>query len=336
MPVIKNNVSLKPYNTFGIDVNAARFAEISSPEEFIEIQKILDPDPVLILGGGSNVLFTGDYQGIVIKNNLRGIALARETETEVWIKAASGEIWHDLVLYCISNNYGGIENLSLIPGTVGAAPIQNIGAYGAELKDVFDSLEALNLDDLTSTTFNSEQCRFGYRDSIFKQEAKGQYFITNVTIRLQKFPQINTSYGAIQTILDQRGINHPTISDISAAVCDIRNSKLPNPAIIGNAGSFFKNPEISESGYLALKDKYPGIPGYSTENGIKIPAGWLIESCGWKGKRVGNTGSHKDQALVLVNYGNASGAEVKALASGIMESVEAKFGISLQTEVNII
>jgi len=336
LPIIKNNVSLKPYNTFGIDVNAKRFLEINNPVELTEVQKIADMYPVLILGGGSNILFTRDYEGIVIKNNLKGIELVRETETEVWVKAASGEIWHELVLYCISKNYGGIENLSLIPGTVGAAPIQNIGAYGAELKDVFDSLEALNLDDLSLTTFNSKECRFGYRDSIFKQETKGQYLITSVTIRLHKFPQINTSYGAIQAVLDQKGISHPTIADVSAVVCEIRNSKLPNPAIIGNAGSFFKNPEIPENEYLALKDKYPGMPGYKTHHGIKIPAGWLIESCGWKGKRIGNTGSHKDQALVLVNYGNASGEEVKALASEIIASVKSKFGVTLQTEVNII
>ena len=337
MTTITNNISLKPYNTFGIDVDARAFSEVNSVEDVIETQKIAaSQNPVLILGGGSNILFTRDYEGLVFKNNLKGIKLVKETETEVWIQAASGEIWHDLVLYCVSKDYGGIENLSLIPGTVGAAPIQNIGAYGAELKDVFDSLEALNMNDLKIGEFNSQQCRFGYRDSIFKQEAKGQYFIVNVTIRLQKFPIINTSYGAIQTVLNQKGITNPTIADISVVVCDIRNSKLPNPDLIGNAGSFFKNPEITKDQYSDLKNRYPEMPGYPTDNGIKVPAGWLIESCGWKGKRIGETGSHKDQALVLVNYGHATGEEIKNLAIEIQKSVRDKFGISIQTEVNII
>lgn len=337
MIVITHNISLKPYNTFGIDVDARSFVEINSVEDLIEIlKKSGSKSSELILGGGSNILFTRDYEGLVIKNNIKGIDLVKETETEVWIKAASGEIWNDLVLYCVSKNYGGIENLSLIPGTVGAAPIQNIGAYGAELKDVFDSLEALNLNDLTLETFEAEHCRFGYRDSIFKQEAKNNYFITSVTIRLQKFPILNTSYGAIQTILNQKEIINPGIADVSAAVCEIRNSKLPNPAVIGNAGSFFKNPEISKDQYLELKKTYPEMPGYPTGTRIKVPAGWLIESCGWKGKRIGETGSHKDQALVLVNYGSATGEEIKNLSMEIQKSVKNKFDISIQTEVNII
>jgi len=337
LTTVKNNVSLKPYNTFGIDIAATSFAEVNNVDELVKIQKnAKSKNQLLILGGGSNILFTKDFEGLVIKNNLKGISVLKETETEVWVKAASGEIWHSLVLYCVSKNYGGIENLSLIPGTVGAAPIQNIGAYGAELKDVFESLEALNLNELKIEEFDAEQCRFGYRDSVFKQEAKGQYFITNVTIRLQKFPELNTSYGAIQTILKQKGIEHPGIADISTAVCEIRNSKLPNPAVIGNAGSFFKNPEITKDQYSELKKTHPEIPGYPTENGIKVPAGWLIESCGWKGKRIGETGSHKDQALVLVNYGNATGEEIKKLAAEIQKSVKDKFDISIQTEVNII
>lgn len=337
MPVIQQNYSLKKYNSFGIEARARYFAEAYSVEDVMTIKKSFDDQalPILLLGGGSNILFTGDFPGIVIKNNLKGISLVRETADEAWVKAESGEIWHELVLYCIKNNYGGIENLSLIPGTAGAAPIQNIGAYGVELKDVFDTLEALDLNDLSVKSFTRADCRFGYRDSIFKQEAKGRYFIVSITLKLQKNPKINTSYGAIQKMLDERGISRPTIADVSQVVCDIRNSKLPNPAVTGNAGSFFKNPEVPEPQYLALKNTWPEIQGYPTQNGIKLSAAWLIERCGWKGKQVGGTGTHKDHALVLVNYGHATGEEVKALALQIQVSVQDKFGVRIEMEVNL-
>ncbi len=338
MTDIKQNISLKPFTTFGIDAMASQFTEIHSLDDLFSITEIKSSSRphILILGGGSNILFVNDFDGIVIKNNLKGIEIVKETDTEVWIKAASGEIWHQLVLYCVSKNYGGIENLSLIPGTVGAAPMQNIGAYGVELKDVFYSLEAVNLNTLETTGFNYEQCRFGYRESVFKHELKDQYFITSVTIRLQKFPVINSSYGQIRSVLEKEGITNATITDISKVVCLIRSSKLPDPAVIGNAGSFFKNPEITEAQFEQLKIEYPHIPGYKTEAGMKVPAAWLIESCGWKGKRIGETGTHVEHALVLVNYGHAKGAEVKALALEIIQSVNDKFGINLHTEVNII
>lgn len=291
----------------------------------------------LILGGGSNILFTKDFDGLVIKNSIKGISPVKETEEDVWIKAYSGEVWHELVLYCVRHNFGGVENLSLIPGTVGAAPIQNIGAYGAELKDAFESLEAVNMHTGEIETFPLDQCHFGYRDSIFKAEAKGRYFILSVILKLKKHPRFNTSYGAIQKTLDESGISELSVEAISKAVCQIRNSKLPNPALLGNAGSFFKNPEISAAQYDKLKQKYADMPGYKTgDNMVKVPAGWLIEQCGWKGKRVGNTGSHKDQALVLVNYGGARGDEIKQLAADIQQSVKDKFGISITPEVNIL
>jgi len=335
---IKQNFSLKAYNSFGIDVIATQFLEINTIDDLVSFPALRSsPRPkILILGGGSNVLFINDFNGLVLKNNLKGIAIVKETETEVWIKAASGEIWNELVEYCVSKNYGGIENLSLIPGTVGAAPMQNIGAYGAELKDVFDALEAVNLNDLKTYTFNYEQCRFGYRESVFKHELKDQYFISSVTIRLQKFPKINSSYGQIQHELDKEGVTNPGIADISRIVCQIRKSKLPDPAVIGNAGSFFKNPEITQAQYIELKKIWPEMPGYQTEKGIKVPAAWLIESCGWKGRRIGETGTHVEHALVLVNYGHAKGAEVKALALEIIKSVKDKFGVELNTEVNIV
>ncbi len=338
MTEIKQDISLKQYNTFGIDVSASQFAEIKTIEDLVSIPALkTSPRPdILILGGGSNILFVNDFKGIVIKNCLKGIETVKETETEVWIKAASGEIWNELVEYCVSKNYGGIENLSLIPGTVGAAPMQNIGAYGVELKDVFDSLEAVNLKDFDISTFNFEQCRFGYRESIFKHQLKDQFFINSVTIRLHKFPKINSSYGQIHHLLNKEGITNPNIGDISRIVCQIRRSKLPDPAIIGNAGSFFKNPEITEHQYNELKKSYPEMPGYHNDKGIKVPAAWLIESCGWKGRRIGETGTHLEHALVLVNYGHAKGAEIKALASEIIKSVKDKFDIELNTEVNIV
>ncbi len=336
---ILENISLKAYNTFGIDVKAAHFAEARSLEELTALLSDArwKAMPVMFLGGGSNVLFTRDFAGLLIKNSIKGIHPIAEDDHYVFLKAYSGEIWHELVLHAIEQNLGGIENLSLIPGTVGAAPMQNIGAYGVELKGVFYCLEALNLQTLHVEIFEAEQCQFGYRESFFKKEGKGKYFILSVTLKLSKHPKFNTTYGAIQTTLDELGEKELSIRAISRAVVHIRNSKLPNPAVIGNAGSFFKNPEVSAEEYIALKNEFPNIPGYYLEDGkVKVPAGWMIEQCGWKGKRIGNTGSHKDQALVLVNYGDAQGDEIYALALEIQKSVQEKFDITISPEVNVI
>lgn len=333
------SISLKPYNTFGIDVQADKLVHIQTPEQLKELIRIgaFTTGPFLILGGGSNVLFTKDVKGLVVRNELKGIEVLKEDDSHVWVKAMGGEIWHEFVLWSIERNFAGIENLSLIPGTVGAAPMQNIGAYGVEIKDTFDSLEALDLKTGALKVFSQTDCRFGYRESIFKNEVKGSYFIVSVTFKLNKHPVFNNSYGAIQQVLEQNGVKELSIKAISDAVIAIRSSKLPNPAVIGNAGSFFKNPEIDITQFSTLKQQFPSIVGYPTSPGkIKVAAGWLIEQCGWKGKRVGNTGSHKDQALVLVNYGGVKGEEVYRLAEDIKKSVADKFGINIQTEVNII
>jgi len=336
---IQRDISLKELNTFGIDAKASYYGEFHSVAELQNL--IADPDfqkmEKLILGGGSNLLFTRDFAGIVLRNRIMGKEILEQNDEFAYVRAGAGETWHDFVLFCIEHGFGGLENLSLIPGTVGAAPMQNIGAYGAEIKDTFAYLEAVNINDGNIQTFDKDACRFGYRESVFKKELKGQFIITSVAFRLNKKPQFNTSYGAIQTTLDEMGIKKLSIKAISDAVCHIRRSKLPNPAEIGNAGSFFKNPEIPENQYEALKAKFPEIPSYKTRPGmVKIPAGWLNEQCGWKGKVVGETGVHKNQALVLVNYGNASGSEVKKLSDDIRHSVREKFGIELEVEVNIV
>lgn len=336
---IQQHIALKPYNTFGIDAFAREFVEVSTVEELEVLASTfnLASRNVLVLGGGSNVLLTKDFDGMVIKNAIKGITLEKEDGEHVWVKAMAGEVWHDFVLYCIDHGYAGVENLSLIPGCVGAAPMQNIGAYGTEIKDVFDSLDAISIDTAETVSFDREDCRFGYRESVFKHEAKGKYIIVSVTFRLSKQPALNISYGAIRQTLEHHHITHPTIKDVSNAVIEIRRSKLPDPKVLGNAGSFFKNPEIADAQFTALKEQYPELPGYPASAGhTKVAAGWLIEQCGWKGKRVGNTGSHKDQALVLVNYGDASGDEIKALAYDIRHSVQEKFGITIDPEVNII
>lgn len=313
-------------------------AEFTSLRELQQALVEFPHESFIFLGGGSNVLFTGNYEGLVLRNCIRGIEIVEENSDYVYLKAYSGENWHDLVMHCVAKNWGGIENLSLIPGTVGAAPMQNIGAYGVELEQVFISLEAFNLHDLRLETFTKEQCNFGYRESVFKRHLKGQYFIYSVTLRLEKHPRIHAEYGDIKQVLANRGIDaaNATISDISKAVIEIRQSKLPDPKEIGNSGSFFKNPVISAEHFESLKEQYPGIKGFEQYNGVKVPAAWLIEQCGWKGKRVGNTGSHARQALVLVNYGGATGSEVWQLAQDIIASVEAKFGVKLEPEVNII
>lgn len=336
---LQQHVNLKPYNTFGITAYAEYFAEIFSVDDLLQIinNVTLQHLPKLILGGGSNLLFTQDFNGLIIKNSIKGIEKIKEDEQHVFIKAFAGEVWHDLVQYAIAHNYGGMENLSLIPGQVGAAPMQNIGAYGVEIESIFDSLEAIDLQNGTTQFFTKEACGFGYRESIFKKEAKGKYCIVSVTFRLNKQPVFNTSYGAIQDTLQQMGIAELNVKAISDAVIHIRTSKLPDPKVLGNAGSFFKNPEIAKEHFLQLQQQYPAMPHYpAADNKIKVPAGWLIEQCGWKGKRVGNTGSHAQQALVLVNYGNATGEEIKNLSQQIQQSVKEKFGIALTPEVNFV
>ncbi len=331
--------SLKKLNTFGIDVTAKYFVEFSSIEDIQEIlsnPKFLNTKKI-ILGGGSNLLFTQNFDGLVLKNNLKGIELVKQDADFYYVKSSAGEVWHEFVMHCIKHNYAGLENLSLIPGNVGASPMQNIGAYGVEIKDVFYELEAFNLADKTIRTFSKTECKFGYRESVFKRELKNQYIITSVTFKLLKNPKFNTSYGAIETELAAMGVITKTIKAISQAVCNIRNSKLPNPAEIGNAGSFFKNPEVVRGKYEFLKIKYPNIVGYELENGnVKLAAGWLIEQSGWKGKTIGEAGVHKLQALVLVNYGNAKGNEIFDLSTKVLESVKERFGIELEREVNII
>jgi UDP-N-acetylmuramate dehydrogenase len=336
---IEKNISLKSYNTFGIDVKAKFFSEIYDETQ---LKEILSSDeyktlPKLILGGGSNVLLTKDFDGLVLKISIPGIEIIEEDSEMVLIKAGAGETWHKLVLFCVENNYGGVENLSLIPGTVGAAPMQNIGAYGQEIKDVFESLQGVYVDNGKSGTVKKDECKFAYRNSIFKNELRNKFIITYVTLRLNKHPVINISYGNVKSELDKFGYNHIGIKEVSDTIIKIRQSKLPDPAEIGNAGSFFKNPEVSEEQFNQLKENFKNIVGFKLENGkIKVPAGWLIESCGWKGKKVGNTGSHSKQSLVLVNYGNASGEEVLNLAKEIKKSVSDKFDIELKEEVNII
>ena len=337
---LKENVSLKPYNTFGINVSAKYFANFTSLDELKELltnSKFQTPDSYLILGGGSNILFTKDFDGFVLKNELKGIGLVKEDDAFYYVKANAGENWHQFVLYCISNNYAGIENLSLIPGNVGASPMQNIGAYGVEIKDVFYELEAYHVNDNAVQKFSLEDCEFGYRESVFKRKYKDQFVILNVTYKLRKQPLFNTSYGAIEEELKKMDVKELSIKAISQAVINIRSSKLPDPKEIGNAGSFFKNPTVPNEKFHSLQNEFPKIVGYPFgENETKLAAGWLIEQCGWKGFREGDAGCHARQALVLVNYGNAKGEEIYNLSSKIVESVKDKFGVELEREVNII
>ena len=336
---IQPATALLPYNTFGIEVRADHFAEVLTVHDLHEVLKS-GIRPVLILGGGSNLLFTRDVPGLVVKNSIRGIRVARTFKNKVWIEAGGGEVWHDFVLWTVQNGFGGAQNLSLIPGTVGAAPVQNIGAYGVELKDLFTGLRAVDLGTGRIRRFSRRECRFGYRDSFFKREGKGKYCITSVTLSLSRLEhRINVSYGDIRKTLEANGIDTPSIADVSRAVIQIRSSKLPDPSRIGNCGSFFKNPEVPRSVLERIQKEYPAAPFFNTTAGgerVKIPAGWLIEQCGWKGKRVGNTGCYERQALVLVNYGGATGEEVKNLAYAIIDSVEKKFGVRLEPEVNIV
>lgn len=336
---ILSHVSLKEYNTFGIDVSAQRFCVVKSKEDVIELiqNQFIHFRKHLFIGGGSNILLCNDVEGLVIKNEIDGIEIIKEDEHFIWIKSLSGTNWHAFVLFCVERNFGGIENLSLIPGTVGAAPMQNIGAYGVEIKDTFVELEVINLKTAETVVFTNKDCKFGYRESVFKKEEKGNYFIYSVTLKLSKQPKVNVSYGDIQKVLDEKSIANPTIKDVSDAVIEIRESKLPNPKELGNAGSFFKNPEVDIEVAEKIKHDFPEMPTYDLPNGkVKIPAGWLIEQCGWKGKQVGNTGNHAKQALVIVNYGNATGTEIWKHALAVQQSVYEKFGIALEAEVNIM
>jgi UDP-N-acetylmuramate dehydrogenase len=340
MITVEENVNLRGFNTFGIDVTARYFCRVRSERDFVALMEhpLYRQTRVLILGGGSNVLFVAPFDGLVVKNELMGIHVVRETDELVELKVGAGENWHALVMHCVEKNWGGIENLSLIPGTVGAAPMQNIGAYGIEVKEVIKEVEAYDRQTGAKRTFSNEACAFGYRESVFKQQLKEKFFISSVTLTLtKKNHRINTQYGAIQHMLGEMGITAPALKDVSNVVMKIRTSKLPDPTQIGNAGSFFKNPSISKSQYEALLQTHPSMPGYFSENQyVKVPAGWLIEQCGWKGKRWNDAGVHAQQALVLVNYGHAQGQEIFSLAQQIQASVKKKFNIDLSTEVNVI
>ena len=337
---IQENISLQRLNTFGIEAKAKYFIEVVSTTQLEELIRhpVYRDHSHLILGSGSNVLFTKDYEGIIIKCALSGISIRNENDDFVLLKGGAGENWHSLVMHCIQHNWGGVENLSLIPGTVGAAPMQNIGAYGVEIKDVIECVNGIDLGTGIERSFTSSDCKFNYRESIFKQELKEKYFISSITLRLsKKNHQIKTAYGAIQEVLNKHSSLHPTIKDVSDAVIAIRQSKLPDPQLIGNAGSFFKNPAVSESVLEEMKKDYPSIPFYPTDNQyFKISAAWLIDQCGWKGKKFGSIGVHPLQALVLVNYGDGKGEEIFQLATRIQHSVKEKFGVTLTTEVNII
>lgn len=334
--MIQEHYPLHDLNSFGIACYCSKYIELTNLNQLPELSALLKHEnKYLILGGGSNVLFTKNFDGLIIHNKLKGIRID-STRSQPIVTAAAGEVWHELVLFCISNNLSGIENLSLIPGTVGAAPIQNIGAYGVELKEVFHSLEAWNIAEARMEFLSKEDCNFGYRNSIFKNEAKNKYIIVSVNLQLSYTSHVITHYGAIESEIKKRNIDNPTIKDISDIVISIRQSKLPDPAVKGNAGSFFKNPEIGKDHFEKLKSDHPTIIGYPAGDKIKCAAGWLIEQCGYKGKRIGNAGCHAQQALVLVNLGGATGSEILNLSSQIIAAVKAKFAIELEREVNVI
>lgn len=336
--MIQENISLKPYNTFGIDVQAKYFAAFQSIDELKELLHYKKTaNHRLVLGGGSNILLIKNYNGLVLKNEIKEIEIIKEDEHYVYVRVGAGENWHQFVLYCLQYNFAGVENLSLIPGNVGASPMQNIGAYGIEIKDVFYDLEALHLKERRLHSFTLNDCEFGYRESIFKKKYKDQFVITHVTFRLHKKPVFHTSYGAINQELENMGVTEPSIQAISKAVINIRSSKLPDWKVIGNAGSFFKNPVIRNRQFLKLKQSFPGIVAFPFSEGFtKLAAGWLIEQCGWKGYREGDAGCYLKQALVLVNYGNVKGKDIFNLSKKIIQSVKRKFGVQLQREVNVI
>jgi UDP-N-acetylmuramate dehydrogenase len=334
---VLQNVSLKPFNTFGMDVPAEYFLELNDTQLIPAItdDKSL-PQHRNILGGGSNILLTKPVQGLLLHNKLKGIELIKEDENNIWLKVASGEVWHDLVMHAIANGWAGIENLALIPGTVGASPMQNIGAYGIEAKETIENVTFWHWEEKQFITLSNTECNFGYRDSIFKHQLKEKGFITSVTYKLNKKPNLNTSYGAISQELEKMGVQDISIKAIADAVIAIRTSKLPDPKEIGNAGSFFKNPTISTKQFATLESQHPTIPSYPvSDTTVKVPAGWLIEQCGWKGKREGDAGVHAKQALVLVNYGHAKGTQIWDLSTEVVNSVKDKFGIELEREVQV-
>ncbi len=334
---IQYNKSLKTLNTFGVESEAATYGEINALKELRKIIKN-NKQEIFILGGGSNILLPERIENkLVLKNNLLGIQRVRDHEKNTYVSAMSGESWQNLVEWCVERNLGGLENLSLIPGTVGAAPIQNIGAYGEELKNKLSHLYAIHLKTGKRYRFSNKKCKFGYRDSIFKNELRGEYFITEVIFRLPKTPKLNLQYGDIQKILDEKNVTNPTIRDVSDAVIAIRKSKLPAPSELGNAGSFFKNILVAKNNFKRLQQEFPEMPHYISDNNLtKIPSAWLIEQCGWKGKKVGNVGCHEKQALVLVNHGSASGSEIQLFAEQIIVSVQQKFNVTLVPEINIL
>ncbi len=334
---LQEHVSLKYYNTFGVEVFARYFVEINTEQDIVDLlnDDFLRSLPRFILGGGSNVLFTKDFNGLIIKINIKGIRTV-EQKNHFWLDVGAGEVWNDFVLFCVENGYNGVENLTLIPGSVGASPVQNIGAYGVELQDVFHSLHAFDTVDLEFKEFTKYDCEFAYRDSIFKSTHKNRYIITSVRFLLDKTPKLNTSYGAIEQEIQNKGILQPTIKDISNAVAHIRVSKLPDPTTIGNAGSFFKNPIISNETFKPIQDTFPQIVHFPAGDKVKLAAGWMIENCGFKGVVVGNTGTWKNQALVLVNHGKATGSEIYDFSEQIILSVQHKFGLILEREVNIL
>jgi len=336
--IISSDFSLKKYNTFGIDAKASTFVSVTNETELAEILQKHHSEKPFILGGGSNMLLTKDIDRLVIHVNLKGKSILETNDDYALVNAQAGENWHEFVLWSIDQQLGGLENLSLIPGNVGTTPIQNIGAYGVEIKDTFVSCRAMNIATQEIVTFDKAQCQFGYRESIFKNQEKDRFVILSVTFKLTRnHHKINTSYGAIEAELTRHNITHPTIKDVSNAVIAIRQSKLPDPKELGNSGSFFKNPVIPKAAYDKIQSQYPDMPHYTvSETEVKVPAGWLIEQAGFKGKRFGDAGIHQHQALVLVNYGNATGAEILAVSKNIQKTIFEKFGIAIEAEVNII
>jgi len=338
--MIEFDYNLQPLTTFKVPAPVAAFARFNCLDGLKEILSEATVRPyinnILLLGGGSNMLFTNRFEGLVVKNEWKGIELTDEDEDYLYVRAGAGENWHQFVMHCVNQHWAGVENLSLIPGCVGASPIQNIGAYGVELKDVFHSLEAYHLHDHAMVNFSNEESRFGYRESVFKNIYRNQFAILSVTFRLSKKAALKTSYGAIEIELQKMGVQHPGIADVSNAVIQIRRSKLPDPEVVGNAGSFFKNPIIADTHFEQLKKEYPGMPAFqSGEQQVKVPAAWLIEQCGWKGYRKGDAGVNAMQPLVLVNFGTATGNEIFDLSALITESITNRFGIDLEREVNI-